>query len=189
MDASLPAAGRPFSEPPRATTIARSSMAPDDIDRAEAGVLQPAQLVAERARLVVAGCERDLGVLRRVGDDHIGQDKAPSRGERGVDAVEEIGLLVLVEVMDRERADDELEAPCGSASCSRPRTSSTRSAGSAAAAAASISALSSTETSSRSSSRASSRRAVSPVPVPSSSTRPPCQPAAAASTTCSWNSS
>src|SRR5260370_7455221 len=45
----------------------------------EPGFLEPAQLIGDRARLVVRRADRRDNVVRIVGDDDVGEDEAPAR--------------------------------------------------------------------------------------------------------------
>src|SRR5260221_3966032 len=77
------------------------------------GFLEPAQLIGDRARLVVRRADRRDDVVRIVGDDDVGEDEAPARAQPAAHPAEQIRFPGRVQVMDRERRDDQIVGPLG----------------------------------------------------------------------------
>lgn len=77
---------------------------------AQTGRLEPGELVGERARPVEARSERRHGVGRIVGLDDVCEDEAADRCEGVRHSGEHVRLARTVEVVERQRGDDEVEA-------------------------------------------------------------------------------
>jgi hypothetical protein len=83
--------------------------------RLEPCLLEPAELVGQRARLVVGRPDRRDRVLRILRDNDVGQYEAPARTQLGVDATEQVRFRGVVEVMNGQRGDDEVDPALGCA--------------------------------------------------------------------------
>ena len=81
--------------------------------RAQAGVAQPAEQVGHGLGQVEALVERGDDVGRILGEDDVGEHEAPAGRERGGDARDEVGLVGALEVVNRERREDQVEGTLG----------------------------------------------------------------------------
>ena len=126
---------------------------------------------SRRARARGARARRGRRVEQgRRGADLLGVDEHPARGERCVYARVQVALGRVLEMVDRERADDRVPRPGGSARPTR-RSRSTRARRASARACSSIAAEPSSRTSSLCGCSRATARASRPVPAPRSSTR------------------
>ena len=85
-------------------------MSPGDL-RTDARSVKPGQLLVERARVIDLRIDSRHDVRGVEWRYDIGEDEAPTGFERVNDPPEEIGLAVSVEMVHRQRRDDEVEWP------------------------------------------------------------------------------